>query len=75
MTDVRHIETPLTDDVVRSLHCGDMVSISGVIYTGRDAAHKIMCERIAHGDTDRAVADVEGENALHHAFFSRCAST
>ncbi|MDU5613067.1 MAG: fumarate hydratase C-terminal domain-containing protein, partial [Slackia sp.] len=51
MTDVRHIETPLTDDVVRSLHCGDMVSISGVIYTGRDAAHKIMCERIARGES------------------------
>ena len=51
MTDVRHIETPLTDGVVRSLHCGDMVSISGVIYTGRDAAHKIMCERIARGES------------------------
>ena len=34
------ITTPLTDDVIAGLHAGDKVQISGVIYVGRDAAHK-----------------------------------
>lgn len=40
------IETPLTKDIVKSLHYGDEVAISGVIYTARDAAHKKMAELI-----------------------------
>ena len=39
MAEVKQVTTPLSDDVIKNLHCGDMVSISGVIYTGRDAAH------------------------------------
>lgn len=38
------IETPLTKDVVKKLHCGDEVSISGIVYTARDAAHKKMID-------------------------------
>lgn len=34
------ITTPLTEDKVKSLKAGDSVLLSGVIYTGRDAAHK-----------------------------------
>jgi fumarate hydratase subunit beta len=34
------IETPLTDAVIRQLRAGDKVRITGVIYVGRDAAHK-----------------------------------
>lgn len=50
MAETKHITAPLTDDAVKSLKCGDMVSISGTIYTGRDAAHKIMCEMIDKGE-------------------------
>ena len=39
MAEAKQVVTPLTDEVVRSLKCGDMVNVSGVIYTGRDAAH------------------------------------
>lgn len=39
------ITPPFTDDIIKSLHAGDMVYISGVIYTARDAAHKRMCEQ------------------------------
>jgi fumarate hydratase subunit beta len=35
-----NLTTPLTDDVIEQLHAGDKVSITGVIYVGRDAAHK-----------------------------------
>ncbi|HEY5524728.1 MAG TPA: Fe-S-containing hydro-lyase [Clostridium sp.] len=34
------ITTPLTEDKVKSLRAGDSVLLSGVLYTGRDAAHK-----------------------------------
>lgn len=43
------IQTPLTDQVVRSLKAGDEVAISGFVYTARDAAHKRLCELIANG--------------------------
>ena len=45
----KKITTPLTIKKTRDLHCGDNVLISGVIYTGRDAAHKRLCELLAEG--------------------------
>lgn len=35
-----HLTTPLTDEAIEQLHAGDKVTITGVIYVGRDAAHK-----------------------------------
>lgn len=40
------INTPFTDEVIKNLKMGDMLYISGIIYTARDAAHKKMCELI-----------------------------
>lgn len=51
MPEVKNIATPLTDEVISTLHCGDVVNLSGVIYTGRDAAHKIMTEALDAGET------------------------
>ena len=45
----KRITTPLTLEKTKDLHCGDNVLISGVIYTGRDAAHKRLCELLAEG--------------------------
>lgn len=45
-----HIQTPLTKEVVKTLHAGDTVRISGIIYTARDAAHKRMCELLEKGE-------------------------
>lgn len=36
------LEAPFTEDKIRALHVGDMVQISGVIFTGRDAVHKYL---------------------------------
>lgn len=44
------ITTPLTDDVIEQLHAGDAVTISGIIYVGRDAAHKRMIAALETGD-------------------------
>jgi len=38
------ITPPLTDEVIKKLKAGDRVLITGVIYTGRDMAHKYMVE-------------------------------
>lgn len=35
-----HLKTPLSDGDIEKLRSGDVVFITGTIYTGRDAAHK-----------------------------------
>jgi fumarate hydratase subunit beta len=42
--------TPLTDEVIEQLHAGDKVSITGVIYVGRDAAHKRLVTALDAGE-------------------------
>ncbi|MBO6046726.1 MAG: Fe-S-containing hydro-lyase [Erysipelotrichaceae bacterium] len=44
------LETPLTVEKAKTLHAGDQVLLSGVIYTGRDAAHKRFVELVAKGE-------------------------
>ena len=43
------ISTPISTEEIRRLKCGDSLSLSGVLYTARDAAHKIMVESINDG--------------------------
>ena len=40
----KEIKTPLTKEAAAGLKAGDVVSLTGYIYTGRDAAHKRMVE-------------------------------
>ncbi|MDL2247713.1 Fe-S-containing hydro-lyase [Bacteroides sp. OttesenSCG-928-J23] len=44
------ITTPFNNDVIKSLKAGDMIYLSGVVYTARDAAHKRMCESLDAGE-------------------------
>jgi fumarate hydratase subunit beta len=44
------LRTPLTDDAIEKLHAGDDVTITGVIYVGRDAAHKRMVAALDAGE-------------------------
>jgi fumarate hydratase subunit beta len=44
-----NIETPLSKEEVKKLKAGDIVNISGVIYTARDAAHKRMIGMLEEG--------------------------
>ena len=46
----RRIETPLTREDINNLKAGDMIELSGVIYTARDAAHKKLLELISSGE-------------------------
>lgn len=47
---MKKITTPLTEETVASLRAGDAVTITGVIYVGRDAAHKRMVEALDRGE-------------------------
>lgn len=47
----KKITTPLTQEKVKSLKAGDKVLLSGVIYTGRDAAHKRLIDTLNEGKT------------------------
>lgn len=47
---MKKITTPLTPEVVASLRAGDAVTITGIIYVGRDAAHKRMVEALDRGE-------------------------
>jgi len=44
-----YINSPFTEENVKELKAGDVVSISGTIYTARDAAHKRMTEMLDEG--------------------------
>jgi len=49
MSEVKRLNTPLSDKDVKSLKAGDEVLISGAVYTARDLAHKRLCELIDAG--------------------------
>ncbi len=45
-----HLIAPLSLEDVKSLHAGDSVLLSGVVYTARDAAHERMAKAIEKGE-------------------------
>ena len=46
----KHITTPLTQEITKTLNSGDYVYITGTIYVARDAAHKRMIEALDRGE-------------------------
>jgi len=53
------ITTPLTDAVIAKLRTGDRLLITGIIYTGRDMAHKYMVE--GHKKGEKLPFDLKGQ--------------
>ena len=45
----RNIHTPFTEELAKSLKCGDSITITGTVYTARDAAHKRLVELLEQG--------------------------
>jgi fumarate hydratase class I len=59
---------PISEDDIRALHVGDTVRLSGVMVTGRDAAHKYMIEtfiRPSMGSGRGTAAVPESERPLY----------
>ncbi len=50
MDKVFHLETPISPEDVEPLRSGDRVSITGIVYTARDAAHRRLFELIEAGE-------------------------
>jgi len=50
MSEIKKLQPPLTEADVCLLKAGDQVSLTGVIYTARDIAHKKLCEAIDAGE-------------------------
>jgi len=55
-----NLTIPISEEAVRALHVGDTVNLSGVMVTGRDAAHKYMIENFI-----RAEVVPESERSLY----------
>ena len=61
---MKQITTPISDEEILSLDVGDQVSISGVIFTGRDAALPQLVELIKEDMLD---FDLSGSAIMHTA--------
>jgi len=57
--DKKVIRVPLTNEVIKTLHAGEKVYISGVIFTARDKKKKKMLNLLAQGDS--LPFDIEGQ--------------
>jgi len=53
------LTTPLSAEVVENLRSGQRVSLNGIVYTGRDVAHKRLFECIGRGE--KLPFDLEGQ--------------
>jgi fumarate hydratase subunit beta len=57
--EIRHLTTPLSDADIENLRAGDRVRLSGVLLTGRDAAHKRLIDLLDAGQS--LPVDVRGQ--------------
>lgn len=44
------VTCPMTQTIATQLQAGDVVQLSGTVYSARDAAHKRMCEALKNGE-------------------------
>ena len=61
---MKQITTPISDEEIQSLNVGDQVSISGTIFTGRDAALPQLVELIKENKLD---FNLNGSAIMHTA--------
>ena len=61
---MKQITTPVSDEEIQSLNVGDQVSISGIIFTGRDAVLPQLVELIKQNKLDFSI---DGSAIMHTA--------
>jgi fumarate hydratase subunit beta len=64
---MKHIETPFSEEVIADLKVGDVVSISGDIFCGRDAVLPRICKELKDGTWDERGIDLRGGVIFHTA--------
>ena len=62
---MKHLTTPITHEDLNNLNVGDQITISGTIYTGRDAALPQLVELI---EENKVPFDLNGSVIMHTAF-------
>ena len=56
---LKRLRTPLSEEAIAALRAGDQVLLTGVLLTGRDAAHKRFAEALDRGE--RLPVDLAGQ--------------
>ena len=62
---MKHLTTPITDEDLNNLNVGDKITISGTLYTGRDAALPQLVRLI---EKNEVPFDTKGMVIMHTAF-------
>lgn len=62
---MKHLTTPIIDNDIKSLKVGEQITISGTVYTGRDAALPQLVELIKQ---NKVPFDMTGSVIMHTAF-------
>jgi len=60
---IQNITSPIDDRTIEKLAAGTQVLISGIIYVGRDAAHKRLIETLDNGD--ELPFDIKGQTVYY----------
>jgi len=60
---MQKITSPISADAIENLRAGEQVLISGVIYVGRDAAHRRLVEALDRGD--KPPFDLQGQTIYY----------
>ncbi len=66
---MKTLNTPITEEEIRSLHIGDMVLISGKIHCGRDAVLPKICKLIEEGKLKENGINLKGSG--HFSYSSK----
>lgn len=61
---MHEITTPISDETIRSLRVGEPVAVTGIMLTGRDAAHKWMIDTFIKKTRQPAGDDLETYEAI-----------
>jgi fumarate hydratase subunit beta len=59
LTNLREIKVPFEEGVIETLKAGDMVGLTGHIYTGRDQTHRRLCALLDEGK--KLPVDLDGQ--------------
>ena len=67
MTKIIELVTPLSEEAIDPLKVGDLVSITGYIFCGRDAVLPRICKELEAGIWDQRGIDLKGGTIFHTA--------
>lgn len=64
---MKTIETPISEEVAKQLVPGEMIELSGIIHTGRDAVLPKLVDLFESGGLEEAGIDLQGAVIFHTA--------